>query len=196
MLKVESIMEALTGRHPVQSLIQEMAEQFEDFAADRQRYLDAMEVLRKELGDAVTDVADAIEVQCVSNMLFSGWLGFQANLEHFIDPVARNFLEVDFEVYLREEMAHALPQYECAHKTIDQFDATLTPAQKCVYEAVSTYISHLETIVPKLAHYYGFMLGNELLGWLVPGYHKDLALTLQYTDMLNRYFGKSFIHDM
>lgn len=193
MLKVESIMENLTGRHTVQALIQKMEEEWEDFALDRQRYLDAIDALHAELGDAVTDVTDAIERQCVSNLLFSGWLGFKANLDNFVDPVAGNFLTVDSEVYLREGTAHRLPEYEHAQEVGDQFYSLLTPAQKQTYEAVNTYISHLETVVPKLAHYYGFMLGNELLGWLVPGYHMDLALTLQYTDMLNRYFGKRMI---
>lgn len=196
MLKVENVMKNLTGHHTVQVLAQKMAEQFEDFAADRQRYLNAMEVLQKELGDAVTDVSNAIQAQCVSNLLFSGWLGFQANLDHFIDPVARSFLDVDFEVYLREEMAHTLPEYERAQKVIDRFYSLLTPVQQQMYEAVGTYICHLETVVPKLAHYYGYILGNELLGWLVPGYHMDLALTMRYTAMLNCYFGKAVVFAM
>ena len=41
----------------------------------------------------------------------------------------------------------------------------------------------------KLAHYYGYLMGNELLQNCVPGYHSDLVLDIQYTNMLEEYFG-------
>jgi len=192
MVTMEAILEYLTGRKTVESFVRRMLEESEDFAADYQRYVDAADVLRKELGEAVTDEIAAIEQQCASDLLFSGLLGLKANWDNFIDPVARNFLDVDFEVYLREETAHRLPQYERAQKARDQFYSTLTPAQRDTYEAVITYTSHLETVGPKLAHYYGYLLGNELLPRVVPGYHADSVQTKRYTDVLNRYFGKTF----
>ena len=73
---------------------------------------------------------------------------------------------------------------------------TLTEKQKETYEAVNTYTSHLETVGPKLAHYYGYLLGNELLPWVIPGYHADSVLTIRYTDMLRQYFGEFFFDDM
>ena len=109
MLAMTTIWENLTGQPMVERFIQWMAQESEDFAADHQRSTDAMDALHKELGDLVKEEADAIEQQCASNLLFSGFLGLKANLDHYIDPVARNFLEVDFEVYLREQTAHTLP---------------------------------------------------------------------------------------
>lgn len=196
MLTIETILERLTGRHVVETFVQRMAEKSEDFAADRQRYIDAMDVLRKEFGDAVTDEMDAIERQFASDLLFSGLLGLKANLDNFIDPVAKNFLDVDSEVYLREGTAHRLPEYERAQKVRDRFYSLLSPVQQKLYEDVITYTSHLETVGPKLAHYYGYLLGNELLPRVVPGYHVDSVLTMRYTDMLNHYFGKPFLHVM
>ena len=38
------------------------------------------------------------------------------------------------------------------------------------FEDIVVYI-YLETVVPKLAHYYGYLLGNELLPCIIPGYH-------------------------
>lgn len=191
---METILEKLTGHHTVEAFVRWMADESEDFAADYARYNDAMDVLRKELGDTVTDEIDAIEQQCSSDLLFSGLLGLKANLDHFIDPVARNFLDVEFEVYLREETAHRLPEYEHAQKVRDRFYSLLTSAQREIYEDVLTYISHLETVGPKLAHYFGYMLGNKLLPRVVPGYHMDPVLTMRYTDMLNRYFGRPIFH--
>lgn len=192
MVTMEAILEYLTGRKTVESFVRRMLEESEDFAEDYQRYVDATDVLRKELGEAVTDEITAIEQQCASDLLFSGLLGLKANWDNFIDPVARNFLDVDFEVYLREETAHRLPEYERAQKVRDQFYSNLTPMQRDTYEAVITYTSHLETVGPKLAHYYGYILGNELLPRVVPGYHADSVQTTRYTDVLNRYFRNSF----
>lgn len=193
MLSTKTVLENLTGHQTVETFIQWMTKEQEDFAADYQRYTDAMDVLRQELGDLAKDEIDAIEQQCASDLLFSGLLGLKANLDNFIDPAARNFLDVDFEVYLREETAHRLPEYERAQKVRDRFYSLLTPAQKEIYGDVITYDSHLKTVAPKLAHYFGYMLGNELLPRVVPGYHADPTLTLRYTAMLEDYLGRSFI---
>ena len=196
MLTMQTIFEQLTGRYIVESFVQRMVEESEDFAADHQRYTYAMDVLRKELGDLVKEEIDAIEQQCASDLLFSGFLGIKANLDHFIDPVARSFLDVDFEVYLREETAHRLPEYERAQKARDRFYSRLTPAQKETYDDVITYTSHLKTVGPKLAHYFGYMLGNQLLPRVIPGYHADPVLTLRYTAMLEDYLGSRFIENI
>ena len=193
MLSMGTIREQLSSHHIVRSFIQWMAKEYEDFAADHQRYMDAIALLQQELGDAVTDEINAIERQCASDLLFSGLRGLKANLDNFVDPVARNFLDVDFEVYLREETAHRLPDYEQAQKARDQFYSQLTPVQKEIYEDVITYTSHLETVGPKLAHYFGYILGNTLFPRTIPGYHSDLALTIQYKTMLGDYFGKHFL---
>lgn len=193
MLSMKTILENLTEHHIVETFVQWMAEKSEDFAVDYQRYTEAMNVLQKELGVLVTDEIDAIERQCASDLLYSGFLGLKANLDSFIDPVARNFLDVDFEVYLREETAHRLPEYECAQKIRDRFYSQLTSAQRETYEDVITYTSHLETVGPKLAHYFGYILGNQLLPRVVPGYHSDMVLTIKYNSMLEDYLGKHFL---
>ena len=196
MLSMKAILEDLTEHHVVEALVQWMAKEDEDFAADHQRYLAAINTLRQSLGDAVTEETNAIEQQCASDLLFSGLLGLKANLDHFTDPVARSFLDVDFGVYLREETAHSLPEYVQAQQLRNRFYTRLTSAQRETYDAVISYTSHLETVGPKLAHYYGYLLGNELLPRVIPGYHTDTVLTMRYTNMLNQYFGTSVSHNM
>ena len=193
MLSMKTILENLTEHYVVETFVQWMAKEDEDFAVDYQRYTDAMNVLQKELGDLVKEEINAIEQQCASDLLFSGFLGLKANLDNFIDPMARNFLDVDFEVYLREETAHRLPEYERAQKIRDRFYSQLTSVQKETYADVITYTSHLETVGPKLAHYFGYLLGNELLPRVVPGYHSDMVLTIKYNSMLEDYWGKHFL---
>ena len=183
MLSMKPFFENLTEHNIVDAFVQWMVKEYEDFTADYQRCMDAIATLQQELGDSVTDEIDAIEKQCASDLLFSCLLGLKANLDNFIDPVARNFLDVDFEVYLREATAHRLPVYEQAKKVRDRFYSLLTPAQKEIYEDVITYNSHLETIGPKVAHYFGYILGNKLLPRVVPGYHSDMVLTMEKTQI-------------
>ena len=193
MLSFKTILKNLTEHHVVEAFVQWMVKEYEDFAANYQQYTDAMDALRKELGDLIKDEIDAIEQQCASDLFFSILLGLKANLDNFIDPVARNFLDVDFDVYLREETAHRLPAYEQAQKIRSQFYSLLTPAQREIYEDVLTYNSHLETVGPKVAHYFGYILGNKLLPRVVPGYHSDMVLTIKYNAMLEKYLGKHFL---
>lgn len=192
MITIQALLNQLTGKEIYNSLIHFMTEEFEDFAAIRKQYEHTMDILQTELGEkAVTDAINAIQHQSVSNLLFSGFLGIKANLDNFINPLERNFLDVDSEIYLREETAHRLPEYESAQRVLDQFYTLLSPNQKVLYEDVISYISYLETTAPKLAHYYGYLLGNELLPRIIPGYHGDMALTVRYRMMLRDYFDKN-----
>ena len=193
MLSIKTIWEQLTSHSIAQAFIQWLKEESEEFSADHERYINAMKTLSGELGDAVTDEINAIEQQCASDLLFSGFLGLKANLDHFMDPVARNFLDVDFEVYLREEVAHRLPEYVQAQQNRERFYSQLTSAQREIYEDVSTYTCHLETVGPKLAHYFGYLLGNELLPRIIPGYCVDSVLTIKYGAVLGKYMGKYFL---
>lgn len=192
MVTMQTVLNQLTCKEIYDSLIQIMTGEFEDFADAQKQYEHAMDILQTELGaDAVTDAMDAVQEQTVSNLLFSGVLGIKANLDNFINPLARNFLDVDSEIYLREDTAHRLPNYEQAQTVLDRFYAQLSPDQRMLFEEeVIAYICHLETVAPKLAHYCGYLLGNKLLPRIVPGYHADMALTEQYRMMLADYFGR------
>lgn len=200
MVTMQTVLDQLAGREIVESLIGVMAENFEDFAVDQKRFNDAIGVLQDELGDdvapSVKDVIAAIERQTASNLIFSGFLGLKANLDNFIDPVSRNFLDVDFETYLRDNTARRLPEYERAQEVRDKFYSLLSPAQKEIYEDVTEYVSHLETVGPKLAHYYGYLLGNEILYHIIPGYHSDVVLTMRYCTKLEEYLGKTLREHM
>lgn len=194
MAVVKQILDQFTGTMLVDALMDAMAECVEDFAADREKCRRAARDLKQAMGPdpeiPVEQELEAIRTQTVSNFLYAGVLGCMANLDHFRDPVVRNFLEVDSEIYLREATAHRLPAYEKAGTVRDRFYAQLTPRQQELYEDVAAFVSHLETAGPKLAHYYGYLLGNTLLYYVVPGYHSDQTMTARYSRMMEEYFGK------
>ena len=153
-----------------------------------------MEKLAKIQGDFCKAEMDAIDKQLRSLVLFSGMLGLRANWEHFIDPL-RNFLDADTEVYLREETAHRLPAYKAAQETRDAFFARLSPEEQDIYDAVTEYACYLETVAPKLAHYYGYILGNELLPQVIPGYHPSALQTAAYEMTLAPTYDYTVVND-
>lgn len=181
----------LDGYGMLEELMQWMVWSFEDLTQMKTAFTDAVNTLQQSLDQgSVQAETDAIMQQTVSDLLFSCWLGFKANWEHFTDPTARSFLEVDPEVYLQEHIAHNMPDYRAAQDARERFYEMLTPEQQTVYEAVDAYVCYLETTVPKLAHYYGYLLGNQLLPKLIPGYLPDHTQTLRYKKMLEHYLGE------
>lgn len=119
-------------------------------------------------------------------------LGLKSNWDHFIDPMARTVLDVDFDVFLCENTSRRLPEYEKAQAVIDCFMSVRSSSENEMCEYITEYISYLETVGPKLAHYYGFVLGNEIFDRLVPGFCPDSYLASQYRLMLGSYLGWEF----
>lgn len=194
MLLENDFFKKVSYKEIVANLVDIMAVNSEEFVADQARFDEAISLLEAELGQdtlpSVGDLVDAIYQQIGSSLLFSCFLGVKANLDHFIDPVSRTFLDVDPEIYLRENVARQLPHYQNAIHVQEQFYATLSSTQKDKYdEGITIYICHLETVGPKLAHYYGYVLANQLFPRLIPGYVTDSQLTLCYCHMLEKYNG-------
>lgn len=189
MTNIQTIFHLLSGNLSAEALEALMAEQLPDFSQVQKNCADAMATLELDVGaDAVTAEIESIKRQMASTFLFSGVLGIKANLDNFLDPVARNFLDTDPEIYLREVTARTLPEYREAEASRAKFFALLTPEQRALYEDVTAYAAYLETVGPKLAHYYGYLLGNWLLPKIIPGYHPDRAQTFSYRMMLKSFF--------
>ena len=191
MLMADKMMELLTGREGVDTFVESLIATSEDFAEDHRLFQEAIEhfksALSKDATPSVDELCDAIRRQVTSQVIFAGYLGFQANVDHYLNPVARTFMEVDPEVYLRESVARTLPEYVSAKAIIDSFRSQLSSAQQEKFESVAMYIAHLETIIPKIAHYEGFLLGNDLLRYILPGYQPDVQLTMCYSWILKEH---------
>ena len=175
MIDVKTIMEQLTGQPLTDLLTQFLEQHCEGFPEIREKFQEA--IVQTEKGEKL---AEAIDAQTASDLLFSAALGLKANLDHFRDPIARTFLEVDPEIYLRESVAHSLPQYIEAQKVRNTVETN---------DDIIGYTTYLETFGPKLAHYFGYLLGDELLPRIVPGYQPDPLLTIRYRDWVRTYMG-------
>ena len=194
MLSENTLFKKISYKEIVTKLVDFMTANSEEFAADRTRFDETISLLKTELEQdtlpSTADLVDAIHQQIGSSLLFSCCLGLKANIAHFIDPLNRTFLDVDSEVYLRENIARQLPDYLQAQHVQEQFYRTLSPKQKEKYDdGITTYICHLETVGPKLAHYYGYLLGNQLFPRIIPGYISDTQLLIQYRYMMEVYCG-------
>lgn len=178
---VEDILERLSGRETMELLVDMLEEKSADFAEDRMRCADAVKNLQEvTLLPSVNDLMEAICEQTSAAFLFALCLGLKDNLRHFIDPVARTFLEADCETYLREGMIRQLPEYLETQRIRQRFAGALSVKQQPMYEDIAAFAVHLEGVIPSLAHYYGYLLGNELFSRIVPGYYPDTHLTMQY----------------
>lgn len=197
MLSENSLFPKICYKEIVSKLEDILATNSEEFPEDLAHFNETISLLEAELGPDISpsaaDLVDSIYQQIGSSLLFSCCLGLKDNLAHFIDPVSRTFLDVDPEMYLRENIARQLPDYLQAQHVQEQFYRTLSPKQKEKYDdGITTYICHLETVGPKLAHYYGYLLGNQLFPHVILGYVSDAQLTLRYRYMLEAYSGTSF----
>ena len=194
MLLERNIFEKISYKEIVTKLVDFMTANSGEFAADRIHFTETISWLETELGQdaspSVAELVDSVEQQIGSTLLFSCCLGIKANLDHFINPIGHTFLDVDPEIYLRENIARQLPDYQRAQDVQEQLYKSLSCSQKEKYDdAITTYISHLETVGPKLAHYCGYLLGNQLFPRIIPGYISDTQLLVQYRHMLKVYCG-------
>jgi len=170
-----------------------IAEVDEEFPHIKKEYEQSIFMLRREVGDEKVDMLlEAINRRCEADLIFCGSLGYQANLQNFRDPIARTFLEVDFEEYLRVHVLQMMPQRYAAEKEINDFYHSLDEVQQGIYDAVSTYLVSLELDLTKLAHYAGFMFANEMLVHTEPAYTPNLVLSLRYRGFMEKWFGARF----
>lgn len=201
MISKMQFMDSLIGKPVVDALIQTLYNQMEDFPAIYQAYLDAIEKLHAELGpDAKNEIkkyVTAIEQMCASNLYYAGTQGLKMNYDHFVNPMTPNctWSQVDYDDYLRPYIAESLPLYQAAYQFKEKFEKQLPKNLETVIEAITSYETALECGGIKLAHYYGYLMGNELLLHCVPGYHPDMVLDLRYTQMLEKYFGRKLSKD-
>jgi hypothetical protein len=191
MMMADKIMTLLARKECADSLVENLIATSKDFAEDHRHFEETIAYFRvaspNNTTPSVDDLLDAIHRLISSQFIFAGYLGFQANVDHYLNPVARTFMEVDPEVYLRESVARTLPEYVSAKAIIDSFRSQLSSEQQEKFESVAMYIAHLETIIPKIAHYEGFLLGNGLLRYILPGYQPDIQLTTCYSWMLKEH---------
>ena len=195
MFTVKSVMNQLTAPEIILRKVGDTLRKIDpQFTKEEQQYQKAVATLKEIVGDSVSPSASeyilARERKICAELIYVAWLGFHQNLKCFQNPISTVFLKMDYEDFHRERRMHTLPEVQNALKTINAFYEvlhTLPEEKQSLTEGITEYMSYLETIGYKLAHYFGFILADQFLYHVVPGYVSDSVTTMQYEWDLCKY---------
>ena len=190
MKTIESTLAMLTDLSIVEDLRKVLWEKDREFLPVEAKFQEAVRDLSTRIGKQATqELVTAWDRQICSDLVYAGYLGFQANLHNFHNPVASQFTRLDYETFLREHIMQTLPNRTAAEDT----ERTFLQAHKEILseyeENILDYYVHLEITGPKLAHFWGYRFANQFLPWVEPGYVSDGAQTSMYTLELHRDLG-------
>ena len=190
MKTMEPILSCLTSITMVDDLRQVLREKDPEFLPAEEKFLEAVAHLTEKLGiEEVERYVTAMDRQICSDLVYAGYLGFQANLQNFHNPVASQFTRLDYETFLREHIMQTLPYRTAAEDTERAFLQAHKKILSEYEEGILDYYVHLEITGPKLAHFWGYRFANQFLPWVEPGYVSDGAQTSLYALELNRDLG-------
>ena len=190
MKTIEPILACLTSITMVDDLRQVLREKDPEFLPAEKKFLEVIAHLTEKLGiEEVERYVTAMDRQICSDLVYAGYLGFQANLQNFHNPVASQFTRLDYETFLREHIMQSLPYRTAAEDTERAFLQAHKEILSEYEEDILSYYVHLEITGPKLAHFWGYRFANQFLPWVEPGYVSDGAQTSLYALELNRDLG-------
>ena len=192
MKNIEPILSCLTSITMVDDLRQVLRAKDPEFVYAEEKFLEVVAHLTEKLGiEEVERYVTAMDRQICSDLVYAGYLGFQANLQNFHNPVASQFTRLDYETFLREHIMQTLPYRTAAEDTERAFLQAHKEILSEYEEGLLDYYVHLEITGPKLAHFWGYRFANQFLTWVEPGYVSDGAQTSLYALELNRDLGFS-----
>ena len=197
MYTVKSLMNQFTSPGVVlQNVSNALRQIAPDFVKEERQYYESIGVLKDTLGASMKPSVDeyiaAVEEELSAELVYVAWLGFQQNLDCFNNPINTMFLKMDYEDFHRERRMSTLPQVQHALSTINSFHEKLRNLPDCNREltkGITSYITYLETVGFKLAHYFGFIFADQFLERVIPGYRSDMVTTMQYERELEDYSG-------
>ena len=187
---IESILTLLTSDALVADVKAVLREQDPEYPSVETAFQEAVCALASKIGkEEAEKLLASKERQILSDLVYTAYLGFQANLANFHNPMASQFTKLDYDVFLREHIMQTLPCRAAAEKTIAAFRETYKDALSAYEDAIQSYYIYLEVAGPKLAHFWGYAFANRFLPWVEPGYVSDGAQTSVYALELHRDLG-------
>lgn len=189
MITVQDVLSNLFSDSMITELNNWLVEKDLDFPPIQAAYQDAAKNLINQLGKEAKAFLSAQDQQIISDLRYSAYLGFQANLSNFHCPVGNHFVAQGSDHFLREYIMYSLPSRVSHDITITAFQARYGQSAEPQLEAICNYYIYLETVGPKLAHYWGYIFANQFLPLVEPGYVCDGAQTSIYTMELSRELG-------
>ena len=193
MKTVEQLAKQFTSRTILESMADLFRQNVEEFADDEERMLTAIATLKNQLpadfSPSVDTYISAHENDVLSRIVYAGYNGFQINRDNFHAPYGIDFTRWEAFDIAKEHIIGQLPASIEAHAVIDAFCKAIPDDLRECCRRISDYFTHFECAGPKLAHYAGYILGNQLLPLIVPGYRMDLVQTTRYDHEIEMYLG-------
>ena len=190
MKTVESTRAMLTDLSIVEDLRKVLREKDREFLPVEATFQKAVRDLATRIGkNAANELVAAWDRQICSDLVYAGYLGFQANLHNFHNPVASQFTTLDYETFLREHIMQTMPYRNEAEAAAAAIQEAYEEALNEYEDAIRSYYVYLEVTGPKLAHFWGYRFANQFLPWVEPGYVSDGAQTSMYALELHRDLG-------
>ena len=190
MKTIESTLDMLTDLSIVEDLRKVLREKDREFLPVEAKFQEAVRDLATRIGNQATqELVAAWDRQICSDLVYAGYLGFQANLQNFHNPVASQFTRLDYETFLREHIMQTMPYRNEAEAAAAAIQEAYEEALNEYEDAIRSYYVYLEVTGPKLAHFWGYRFANQFLPWVEPGYVSDGAQTSMYALELHRDLG-------
>lgn len=195
MTPLTQFVDQLTGPGIIRHLADTLRETTADFPESEARYQKAVDGLRSALPEGYTPSIDeylaAHETDIRSRLVYAGYNGFRANLINFRQPFGLDFTKKDFFDIVKDHIIGHFPTNYEAARVIDVFVRSLPENCQQFQQDISDYYIHMECSGPKLAHYAGYLIGNQLLPWVEPGYREDYHQTFLYAHEIKKYLGNN-----
>ena len=189
MITVQDVLSNLSSVSMIAELSNFLVENDLDFSPVQAAYQDAARILVSQLGKEAEAFLSAQDQQIISDLRYCAYLGFQANLANFRCPGGNHFVAQGSDHFLREHIMYSLPDRVSHDIIITTFQTNHGQSAEPQLDAIQNYYIYLETIGPKLAHYWGYVFANHFLPLVEPGYVCDGAQTSIYTMELSRELG-------
>ena len=197
MNSVHSLVDQLINPKSVMSKVKEILREVDpDYDKEEQAFISACATFEASLGDSVSftaqDYLDALENSFASDIVFVVGRGFKLNLDIYHNPVNALAFKLDYEDLHQERMMHLLPGAKHASKTTYALLEELRASHRDkldLLDGIHDYYNYLKTVGYKVAHYYGYLLANQLLPHLIPGYYADNAYVSTYSLILHNDIG-------
>ena len=193
MKTIEQIKDLMVGKSVITDLADLLRANDEEFVESEKKYVAAVDTLRANLPEGFTPTLDeylnACETDVISVVAYAGYLGFRVNLENFQHPIGIDFVRLDTIDYLKEHLFGHFPINYRNAQVHDSFYKSLPEAFQSLHDDIQSYFVHLECSGPKLAHYAGYIIANNILPWVEPGYREDYCQTLAFTAETEKYMG-------
>ena len=191
MMTIQHILSDLLSDSMITELSNWLVERDPDFPPVQEACQKAAKTLVNQLGAEAETFLRAQNQQIISDLRYCAYLGFQANLANFRCPGGNHFIAQGSDQFLGEYIMYRLPGRVSYENTVAAFQARHGQSAERQLSAIQDYYIYLETVGPKLAHYWGYIFANQFLPLVEPGYVCDNAQTSVYTMELSRELGFS-----